>query len=243
MRIWRWAPARRRGVEILDDAATPDAVRLAAMQDLPRANALFGGTRAVLGVVQQVLPRLGPHAVLVDVGTGTGDVPARLRAMSLARGLALQVIGVDTSIALLRAHQGRFDAAVAGDALRLPIRDGAADVVVCSQLLHHFVEDDARAVIAELHRVSRGWVVIADLRRSHLAAAGFWLASRILRFHPVTRRDGVTSVYRGFTARELAELVRTTTGIEPTVRIGVFWRISVRWRHANDADHARTHAR
>jgi SAM-dependent methyltransferase len=123
---------------------------------------------------------------------------------------------------------------VVGDALRLPVADDSVDVVLCSQLLHHFAEADARRLVAELHRVSFGWVVISDLRRSWLAAGGFWVASVALRFHPVTRHDGVTSVLRGFTARELESLVQETTGAAPEVRHGAFWRISATWSKTAD---------
>ena len=141
----------------------------------------------------------------------------------------LIAIGVDVSHLLLRAAGGPLDAAVAGDALRLPVRDRCVDLVLCSQLLHHFETPDALRVIAELHRVSRGWVIVADLGRSWMAAAGFWLAASALRFHPVTRADGVTSVLRGFTGEELQELVRHATGQLPHVRHGRFWRLSATW--------------
>ncbi|MEX2178417.1 MAG: methyltransferase domain-containing protein [Gemmatimonadaceae bacterium] len=228
---WQWTPPppRRRGVEILDDPGTDDSVRARSMADVVRANTLFGGTRAVLAAVRHLMPRLPTTALLLDVGTGSGDIPDRLRAEARRHGKDLTIIGADLCPALLQANRERFSAAVAADVTRLPVRDGAATLVVCSQLLHHFAEREARAVIAELHRASRGWVVIADLRRSRLAAAGFWTASRLLRFHPVTQHDGVTSVFRGFTMQELATLVRGVTGITPHVRGGVFWRLTATW--------------
>src|SRR5258708_35784500 len=81
--------------------------------------------------------------------------------------------------------------AVCGSARALPFRDGSVDVVLCSQLLHHFAGDEIPAVIAELDRVARARVIIAALRRSWLAAAGFWLPSVPPRFQPGTRHDRV----------------------------------------------------
>ena len=130
----------------------------------------------------------------------------------------------------LQAHRARFDASVSVAAARLPFADRSVDVIVCSQLLHHFADGDARGVIAELHRVARRGVVISDLRRSWLAAGGFWIASLALGFHPITRHDGVVSVLRGFTTAELRELTRSVTGVTPTMRRGMFWRVSATWR-------------
>lgn len=226
----RLTPARRRGVEILDDPGVSREIRNRAMADIARANVLFGGTRAALMALRGVLPSLPRRATLLDVGTGLADIPLRARRDADRANVALTPIGLDISESLLRSARHRLAGAVVGDALRIPLADASVDVVTCSQVLHHFAEDDARRVIAELHRVSRGWVVIADLRRSWLAAGGFWLASGVLRFHAVTRADGVTSVLRGFTASELSNLVRDSTGVIPRLRHGVFWRLSAVWR-------------
>lgn len=228
--LGRLAPARRRGVEILDDPATPAAVRALAMADVARSNALFGGTGSVIRAIRGALPGLPRTAVLLDVGTGLAEIPERARLELQHAGISATTLGVDLSEPVARSARRNLAGTAVGDVRRLPVRNAAADIVTCSQLLHHFETDAARGVIAELHRVSRGWVVISDLRRSGIAAASFWLASVLLRFHAVTRRDGVTSVLRGFTVRELEDLVRDVTGVRPVMRRGVFWRVSATWR-------------
>lgn len=230
--IRRWlTPPRRRGIEQLDLPATPDAVRAAAMRDLERSNVLFGGRRTVQRAARDLLARLSPGAVVLDVAAGTGDIPAALRS----RRPDAFFVALDGSAALAASARARLDGAVAGDALRLPVRDRCIDLVTCSQALHHFFGEDARRLVAELHRVARGHVVIADLRRSRIAAIGFRLAALALRFHPLTRRDGVTSVYRGFTPAELSALVREVTGVTPVMRRGLFWRLSATWEARPDS--------
>ena len=223
-------PARARGREILDDPDTPADVRDRAMRDVGRSNRLFGGTRALLRELRAIPPELPRHVRLVDVGSGLGDIPAAARAALARRGVDVDAIGVDASESLLRGSRHLLQGVAAGDARRLPLADGCADVVTCSQVLHHFFDDDLIALLAELHRVSRGWVVVSDLQRSWLAAGGFWLASSALRFHEVTRVDGVTSVLRGFEPLELNALIRRATGAVPLVRRGAFWRLTARWR-------------
>jgi 2-polyprenyl-3-methyl-5-hydroxy-6-metoxy-1,4-benzoquinol methylase len=217
-------PARRRGVEVLDDPATSDDVRRRAMDDVARSNRLFGGARAAVRAVNRVAAADRPILIL-DLGTGAGDIPARIRR----RYPNARVVGLDVSTAQLRTARARMDAVVAGSALTLPLRDGAVDIVLCSQLLHHFREGDARTLLREAHRVSRGWVVISDIRRSWLAAVAFWTASMALRFHPVTRHDGVVSVLRGFTELELRALIREAVGADAVIERGVFWRLGAAW--------------
>ena len=227
-----WTPARRRGVELLDDPAIPELVRAGAMRDVARANALFGGARAAVGAARRALEGAGGRILLLDVATGTGDIPPRIAAaVTRARpSRTVVTIGLDRSPALLREARARLDAVLAADALRIPLRDASVDVVVCSQFLHHFPEDDAVSVVKELHRVARHGVVVSDLGRSWLAAGGFWLASTLLRFHPVTRHDGVVSVLRGFTREDLRRIVHRATGVEPLVGPGMFWRLTAVWR-------------
>jgi SAM-dependent methyltransferase len=122
-----------------------------------------------------------------------------------------------------------LDAAVCADALALPFADGAVDVVTCSQLLHHFADGDAEQLVAELNRVARRVVVVSDLRRSWLAAAGFWLVSFPMRFHAVTRHDGVVSVLRGFTVAELHGIIRAGAGVSPVVTRRLGYRLTARW--------------
>lgn len=233
-----WTPARRRGVELLDDPGVSDPVRARAMRDVARSNALFGGTRAAVGAALRAAgggDGGGDGAItLLDVATGTGDIPPRIAAALRRRRPARAVVtlGLDRSASLLRDARPRLDAAVAADALRIPLRDDSVDLVLCSQFLHHMPGDDAVSVVRELHRVARHGVLLSDLRRSWLAAAGFWLAATLLRFHAVTRHDGVVSVLRGFTPGELRVLVRRATGVEPRVTSHVFWRIVATWRKA-----------
>ncbi len=228
-------PARARGREILDDPETPEDIRARAMRDVARSNRLFGGTRAVLRELRRISPELPPRVRLVDVGTGLGDIPAAARAALARRGVDVEAIGVDASESLLLTARHVLQGTIAADARRLPIADGAADVVTCSQVLHHFFDDDLRTLVAEMHRISRGWVIIADLQRSWLATGGFWLASSALRFHEVTRVDGMTSVLRGFQPAELSRLVQSVTGVTPIVRPGLFWRLTATWRTGTHA--------
>ena len=222
-------PARRRGFEHLDDPATAPALRERSLRDVTRANTLLGGTHAVLAELRRLVPPSG-EATLLDVGSGLGDIPARAARMAQRRGARLVTVAVDGAESLLAASRGRVDLAACADARRLPFHDASVDIVTCSQMLHHFEDVEIPFVLRELQRVARRAVVVSDLRRSWIAAAGFWLVSWPLGFHPVSRHDGFTSVLRGFTPRELARHVRTATGRAPDVRRHPGFRVTATWR-------------
>jgi SAM-dependent methyltransferase len=222
-------PTRRRGSEILDDPATDPAVRERSLHDVRQSNVLLGGRRAVLAEVARLLPAIGPLATLLDVGTGLADIPLAAREWARTNGVTLVVFGVDGAEILSRLAARTLDGSACADVRDLPFSDASIDVVICSQLMHHFEDREIPRVLRELHRVARRYVIVSDLRRSWLAACGFWLVSWPLRFSPVTRHDGTLSVLRGFTAAELAHHVQLATGQRATIRRHLGWRLTASW--------------
>jgi SAM-dependent methyltransferase len=222
-------PQRRRGFEHLDDPRTDPALRERSLRDVRRANTVLGGAWAVLRELRRHLPALGPAPTLLDVGTGLADIPSRARRQASRRGVALTAFGVDEAETLARTSLVLLDGAACADARHLPFADASIDVVICSQVLHHFEDGEIPRILMELSRVARQLVVVSDLRRSWIAAAGFWLVTWPLGFHPVSRHDGLTSVLRGFTPAELARLAAEATGRTPVVRRHPGFRVTATW--------------
>jgi SAM-dependent methyltransferase len=222
-------PARRRDHEILDDASIDAATRLRSLADVARSNRLFGGRRAAISAIETSIEPNAGSLSLLDVGTGLADIPAEITRRSARRGVRVTTIGLDKAADLLGEARRVLTHAICGSVRALPFRDDSVDIVLCSQLLHHFADDDVLAVIAELDRVARTRVIIADLRRSWVAAVGFWLASFPLRFHRITRHDGVVSVFRGFTAAELRRAVVAALGQEPSIEHRLGFRLTISW--------------
>jgi SAM-dependent methyltransferase len=225
-------PARRRGVEWLDVARDP-ALQRRSHRDIALANRLFGGIHAVKAELASFIRSAGKSATLLDVGTGTGDIPDRLRKFAAAGNVDLEVFGLDGRVELVKATREYPVSGVAGDALALPFASGAFDFVIASQVLHHFAHDEAVQLVREMHRVAKRRVVIADLRRSWVAVAGLWLVSFPLGFHKVSRHDGIVSILRGFEVSDLRELVRQAVGVAPEVHKRMGWRVTASWTPNN----------
>ena len=222
-------PSKRRGVEILDSPHVDPHVVRRSLRDVARANALLGGLSSAIDELQDAVTELPPCATLLDVGTGLGDIPCGAKKMAKRRGVDLTTVGLDSVFELTRASKQAVTFAVCGDALALPFADRSIDVVMCSQVLHHFAGPPAHALLREMDRVARVRVIVSDLRRSWIAAAGLWLVSFPLRFHAVSRHDGVVSVLRGFTPDELVDTVYNAVGREPLVHRRRGFRITASW--------------
>jgi len=232
---------REQALEILDDPDVDPALRERSHRDVELSNVLFGGRRAVMLALRPLFDELtrarrgrlqAPHATLLDIGTGLADLPWRAREIARRRGLTLHTIALDGAFSLISAARHRVNMPICGNALALPFADRSVDVVLCSQLLHHFDHDRGVALISEMERVARHRVIISDLRRSWIAAVGFSLAAFALRFHPITRHDGRLSVLRGFTEGELGGMVVTATGLQPAIRRRLGYRLTASWTPA-----------
>lgn len=222
-------PPRIRGEEILDRGDIDPRVVTRSIGDVAKANALFGGVASVLAELEAAAHSLPANASLLDVATGVGDIPAAATAALSKRGITLITFGLDSSEPLAIVSSKRLDAAVCAHAPELPFASKSVDVVMCSQFLHHLLPDDAATLIREMNRVARLLVVVSDLRRSWLAAAGLWIASFPLRFHPISRHDGVVSVLRGFTRNELKQMIAGAIGFEPRTARRPGFRVTASW--------------
>jgi SAM-dependent methyltransferase len=220
---------RPDGDEILDAPGVDPALARRSLRDVMLANSLMGGTRAVMYELASIMPSLPKRATLLDVGTGMGDIPRRAREVAARRGVTLDTVGLEAAEWLAAAARTSMTAAVVGDGRFLPFASHSVDIVICSQVLHHFFDHDAVALLQELNRVARVGVIVSDLVRSDLAVAGLWLFSFVLGFHPVSRHDGIVSIRRGFTPGELGTIVRSATGAQPRIRQYLGFRVAAAW--------------
>ncbi|MGH7703500.1 MAG: methyltransferase domain-containing protein [Gemmatimonadales bacterium] len=219
------------GVELLDNPAADAAAVARSLHHIARANRWFGGRAALRFGLQALLNQVarGSTLTLLDVGTGSGDLPRHAVRWAAARGIRLVPAGLERCPAAARlARDGGLPTAL-GCGATLPVRDHGVDLVLVSQVAHHLAAPAVVRLLRDCDRVARVGVIVSDLVRSPLAAAGFWLGSRLLRFDPATRADGITSIRRGFTRQEFQGFLREA-GIagevyrRPRFRLVAVWR-------------------
>ncbi|RDW20432.1 MerR family transcriptional regulator [Oceanobacillus chungangensis] len=97
----------------------------------------------------------------VDIGTGTGNLGAKL----LSKGV--HVIGIDQSEQMLMVCKEKHPAIETrkGHFLALPLMDNQVDGIISSYALHHLTDNEKLLALEEMTRVlkSNGQICIADL--------------------------------------------------------------------------------
>jgi SAM-dependent methyltransferase len=219
------------GREALDQPGTHPALVEATLKDIARLNALLGGRAAAAYGLKRLLQGVHPEAPvsLLDVGAGSGDITEHLARRAARWGVTLTPVAIERHPIAAGWCRRAGLRTVMSDGGDLPLRASSVDIVLASQLLHHLERASAVALLREMDRVARVGAIVADLRRHAVAALGIWLVSYPLRLHAVTRRDGVTSVRRGYTPEEMRALLRDACLVaevsqRPGYRLVAVWR-------------------
>jgi SAM-dependent methyltransferase len=195
----------------LMDRPQPVTPELASdLRNLRQLNRYFGSH----ALIQRFLERwiLPPAKMRVlDLATGSGDIPRLVVDHARNVGATLTVDAVDQQASTLEIARGLSASYpeitfVEGDVLSFGEGGPSYDLVLCSLALHHFDEDDAVRILARCRQLSSKYVLVSDLRRGLLATIGVYFLTALIFRDPMTRADGRTSAARAFSFRELRTL-------------------------------------
>lgn len=180
-----------------------------ALLDLQRVNRWSLGVGPTVRTLKSLIGHEPRHQRLIDLGTGSGQVPSALERSVRRRGVHLQVVGVDRKLShlLFGRRRGHAQLRVAAEAAHLPFRDGAVDWSVSNLFFHHFGPDDNRRILAEMRRVASRGAVVVDLRESRIAGLLIRPLLWLLRAGYVARYDGRVSVAEAWRLDEVRQLV------------------------------------
>jgi SAM-dependent methyltransferase len=197
---------RSRIPELMDDPALDPAEHLRALRGLARLNRFSDSAGAQWPALAKFAGELKRPVRVLDVATGSGDVPRKLLALAKRAGITLDIAACDLSPTAI-AEATREPSAVqffVHDALhdRLPT---GFDVVTCSLFLHHLGEDEAIALLANMENAGNA-ILVNDLARSRFNYCAVWFACHLLTRSPVVRFDGPASVRSAFTPTEALAL-------------------------------------
>jgi ubiquinone/menaquinone biosynthesis C-methylase UbiE len=201
--------------EILDANDCPPAEVAASLRDISRINRWFGGVATTRKMVELVASVTGQRSFSVlEVAAGFGDVP-RIAGHQLERkGITIDLTHLDLKF----SHLLPENRSVVADALALPFRNDAFDLISCSLFAHHLAPVELARFGTEALRVCRRAVLINDLVR-HPAHLAFVYAGFPLMRSYVSRNDGVASVRRAYVPEEIRRIL--SSDAEPARKIEI----------------------
>lgn len=182
------------------------------LSNLRLLNRTLGGYRGVLWGLKCFLDRKEPSRFsLLDIGTGSGDIPIAIVRWAKAREISARVVAMEADpvtagMALRLTRDFPEISIVLGNALHPPFAPRSFDFVLSSQLLHHFSEAEIVSLLRIWSRLAGRALLVSDLIRHPVAYHGIRLLTLIFTRNQMTRTDGPLSVRRAFTLAEWREL-------------------------------------
>lgn len=220
--------------ELMDDPKLDPAEHAAALRGLARLNALSRSDAILWPSILDLARRAGGRLSVLDIATGSGDVPIALARRAQREGVALDLHACDISDTALAHAKERADRhsvrmhLFRHDAVQQPF-DERFDVVTCSLFLHHLDTAHAERLFRNAETAVGRALLINDLRRSRAGLAVAWAASRLTTRSRVVHVDAVKSVRAAYTPQELGDLaIRAGLG-GCRVCTRWPWRMLLRW--------------
>jgi len=183
------------------------------LRNLRTLNEWFGGLAIARHAVDLAIAARGGSTLRVlDLATGSGDLPRAMVHRARERNVNISIDAVDAQESTL--HIAR-ELSTAEPEIRYHAADirtfGSGsrwDLVTCFLALHHFTEEDAVALLRRMHTMTSTMAMAADLRRCLIGTAGVWLITETILTDPMTRTDGRMSTQRAFSFQEFGNLAR-----------------------------------
>lgn len=226
-------PERRSGKELLDIPSEqgnfPEFAQ--SMADIRTVNRFLGGRRSILMYLDEFVRagEIGPLRVL-DVATGSADVPVAIADWARRKGIAVKITAVDINPNVIRVAAGHVDgypeiSLVRADGFSLPFKPGSFDIVTCSLTLHHFTEEETIKFLGHIAGYAGKGCIIGDLRRSWVAYFLFYIITVFFLRNRYTRHDGLLSILKAYTPEELERLAGEAGLNGFRVSKHLFWRM------------------
>jgi hypothetical protein len=205
--------SRRRETEWMDAPDADPKLLRESLAFIRRVNVLFGYTRATLRHLERFSAGWEPGQTIriLDVATGSADIPRAILRWAARRGHDVRVLGADLHReTLVEAAAGgpapsrRGLDLVRADAMRLPLADASVDYAMTNMFLHHLDDDQIVDVLREMSRVARRGILAADLVRDRRAYR--WIGLFTLFSNAMIRHDARVSVAQALTREEVLSL-------------------------------------
>ena len=198
--------------EMMDLPGNPKDLLVEDLRNLRRINRYLGGYRGVLkGLKRLVNKDKMSRFSLLDVGTGSADIPRVIVKWARGRGIEARIIALEpepvtAQEALQQTQQWPEITVIRGDGMAPPFKGASFDFILSSQMLHHFSEEKIVLLLKAWSRLARQAILISDLVRDPLAYCGIRVITQLFTRNEMTRFDGPLSVKRALTLSEWRKL-------------------------------------
>ncbi|MFN3756778.1 MAG: methyltransferase domain-containing protein [Flavobacterium sp.] len=223
---------RTKADEIMDDFQLQGPELLDALDKIAFINKVLGGNQLTVQGLQKLLATSTLDKVtIVDVGCGNGDMLRVLADGVIKKGVILELIGIDANLHTIAYAEELSDKYPnirfrCEDIFSESFSEMNYDILLCTLTLHHFKNEDIDYLLSLFCKQAQVGVVINDLHRSAISYRLFKLFSKAFKLNAMSREDGLTSILRGFTKKELVDFSKKIKVSKQTIQ----WKWAFRYQ-------------
>jgi len=160
--------------------------------------------------ISPILNQQNGSASLLDIGFGGGDIPLHLDKLAKSDGFQLQITAIEAderSFNFVRKLDTpsniEFKNILSTDILK---QGKKFDFVISNHVLHHLDEIMLQSICKESEQLALKKVIFNDLERNYWAYFLFFFLSKLLFWNSFVSIDGLISIRRSYTFKELTQL-------------------------------------
>ncbi len=219
--------------EIMDDFNLEGDALQDALDKIAKINQLLGGNQLTLEGVEKLLNGITKDKTItiLDIGSGNGDMLRILADYALTHDWDFKLIGIDANtftINYARKLSIHYPNIIyrCEDVFNESFSKLEYDIALCTLTLHHFKNNEIVNLITILNANARLGVVINDLQRSIVSYRLFQTMCFVTQLNGMSKKDGLTSILRGFKRNELLEFSKQLQLTKYTIR----WKWAFRYQ-------------
>lgn len=224
---------RSEEAEIMDDFDLKGGELEQTLSDLENINKWLGGNKITLNGIKELLKNTSDTAIIriADVGCGSGAVLREIANWGRNRNFKLQLIGIDANSHAIEIAKRRsqYYPEIKFETLNIfskEYKNQEYDIVLCTLTLHHFKNEEILELLHTFKNQARIGVIINDLQRSKTAYILFQAFCKVFINNEIARKDGLTSILRGFKRKDLKYLASEM----PNQAHSIKWKWAFRYR-------------
>jgi 2-polyprenyl-3-methyl-5-hydroxy-6-metoxy-1,4-benzoquinol methylase len=168
--------------------------------------------------IRPILINQNGSASLLDIGFGGGDIPIQLDRISKKDGFKLQITAIEAdsrSLDFVRKLDTPsniyFENTLSTDILR---QGKEFNFVISNHVIHHLDSETLLTICKEAEQLATKKVIFNDLRRSDWAYLLFFIFSKLLFRNSFVSVDGLISIKRSYTFKELSAIAPDGWSVE-----------------------------
>jgi 2-polyprenyl-3-methyl-5-hydroxy-6-metoxy-1,4-benzoquinol methylase len=203
---------RTEADEIMDDFKLEGAQLTDALDKIAKINQLLGGNALTLCSVKKLIGKVDQQELItiVDLGCGNGDMLRKLADYAAINRLNFKLIGIDANPFTMNyakncsANYTNIEY-LTEDIFKTNFKTLSLDIALLTLTLHHFKDNEISKLLQKLEESATLGIVVNDLHRSKIAYRLFQMVGFVFNLNKMARKDGLTSILRGFKKEELID--------------------------------------